>query len=197
MSCFPNFYRCHSSFERERLEKMRKLRKNRMTLHLFGTSKLREQLKLVRRNMHNNPKARIEPSSKTRQEFMRSSLPFCYQFWVPSDKELLKCFNTKLDRRIVSICRLSNCNLTLMPTIRKDAFGMNVQEIIIESPNLTCMERCCSMLDTKFPRFNAGAGLHCMPQRIDSGFRAVNVNFIGLLLDHLNDYNSPDYLDCT
>lgn len=132
------------------------LRRNKMSLHLFGTSRLHEELKLY------------PVTAKTRSQHQRQSncspnrlsyYPVHYKFWAPVDDTLSKCFNNNRDRRILAASRRSQCMVQLLSPVRKNANGISVQQISIQAPSLGALERCCSILDDVFPQFNASITL--------------------------------------
>ncbi|VDM35688.1 unnamed protein product [Hydatigera taeniaeformis] len=130
-----------------------------MFLHLFGTSRLHEELKLrpatVRARVHCNQNHRWPQCGSNRL----SRYPVHYKFWTLMDEALLKCFNNHMDRRILAICRRSQCLMQLLTPVRKNANGIFVQQISIQAPSLDALERCCSILDDVFPQFNASITL--------------------------------------
>lgn len=135
------------------------LKRNKMTLHLFGTSRLHEELKFDHHG-NNKPSKLERPIEKTsvfHQGLIR--FPVQYKFWAPANASLQKSFNNRMDRRIISICRQSRCIVQLQSAIRKNANGMGVQQISIQAPSLGALERCCSILDAVFPQFNASKSL--------------------------------------
>uniref|UniRef100_A0A5K3FS02 P-loop containing nucleoside triphosphate hydrolase n=1 Tax=Mesocestoides corti TaxID=53468 RepID=A0A5K3FS02_MESCO len=134
------------------------LRRNKMSLHLFGTSRLHEELKLQQNSIR---KSLIEQQRQS-QSPPSNRLPYYpvqYKFWAPIDETLFKCFNDQTDRRIISICRRSQCQIHLLAAVRKNANGIAVQQISVQAPSLGALERCCSILDDVFPRFNASISL--------------------------------------
>ncbi|VDM02417.1 unnamed protein product [Schistocephalus solidus] len=147
--------------------------RNRLILHVVGSSRLRE---------------RLRSKELKSQSFLR---PVHYHFWVPADEQTLRCFHNPADRRILSISRLSACTLRLQPVVRKDAHGMNVKQVLVDSPSLEALIRCCHMLDEKFPLFNASVGLHCSQNiSIEAEEATDKTSFIGYLLDQLEEVST-------
>ncbi|EUB64676.1 hypothetical protein ECG_00690 [Echinococcus granulosus] len=135
------------------------LRRNKMSLHLFGTSRLHEELKLrpmtTKTRVCGHQNQRQSQCSSTRLPYY----PVHYKFWTLMDETLLKCFNNNMDRRILATCRRSHCLVQLLTPVRKNANGISVQQISIQAPSLGALERCCSILDDVFPQFNASITL--------------------------------------
>ncbi|VDK34055.1 unnamed protein product [Taenia asiatica] len=135
------------------------LRRNKMSLHLFGTSRLHEELKLhpvtARTRVYGNQNHRQSQCGSNRLPYY----PVHYKFWALMDEALLKCFNNHMDRRILATCRRSHCLVQLLTPVRKNANGISVQQISIQAPSLGALERCCSILDDVFPQFNASITL--------------------------------------
>ncbi|BHF59929.1 hypothetical protein SprV_0100289000 [Sparganum proliferum] len=150
--------------------------RNRLILHVVGSARLRE---------------RLRGKELKSQSLLR---PVHYHFWVPADEQTLRCFHNPADRRILSISRLSACSLRLQPVVRKDAHGMNVKQVLVDSPSLEALIRCCHMLDEKFPLFNASVGLHCSQNiSIEAEEASDKTSFIGFLLDQLEGVStSPE-----